>query len=84
MKSIRTQYSYYTAWRNETGQLHREDGPAVEHSDGHQIWYLNGKRHRVDGPALEDANGYKSWWLNGKSCKSRKEFEQLIKLKAFW
>jgi len=24
------------------GQLHREDGPAVEHADGYKRWYLNG------------------------------------------
>jgi len=44
--------------------LHREDGPAVEHTDGYKSWYLNGKRHREDGPAIEYLNGSKSWWLN--------------------
>ncbi len=47
-------------------KLHREDGPAVEQSDGSKEWYLNGKRHRVDGPAIECADGSKSWYLNGK------------------
>ena len=29
------------------GELrHREDGPAVENSDGDKFWYLNGKLHR--------------------------------------
>ena len=28
------------------GELHREDGPAVEYSDGTKVWYLNDKRHR--------------------------------------
>jgi hypothetical protein len=47
-------------------QLHREDGPAVERSDGGKSWYLNGKLHREDGPAVERSNGAKYWWLNGK------------------
>jgi hypothetical protein len=48
------------------GELHREDGPAVEWADGSKHWYLNSKRHREDGPAIEYANGDKSWYLNGK------------------
>jgi hypothetical protein len=48
------------------GKLHREDGPAVECSDGAKFWYLNGKRHREDGPAIERSNGSKSWYIDGK------------------
>jgi len=55
-----------TYWCNEDGELHREDGPAVEHADGGKSWYLNGKVHREDGPAIEGASGTKSWWLNDK------------------
>lgn len=47
------------------GELHREDGPAVEWANGAKEWYLNGKRHREDGPAIEYSNGHKSWFLNG-------------------
>ena len=47
-------------------QLHREDGPALENSDGTKEWYLNDQLHREDGPALELASGNKSWWINGK------------------
>jgi hypothetical protein len=52
-------------WRLN-GKLHREDGPAVEASDGCKAWYLNGLRHREDGPAIERSNGNKFWYLNGK------------------
>jgi len=48
------------------GNLHREDGPAIEDSDGYSAWYLNGNLHREDGPAIEDSNGYKEWYINGK------------------
>ena len=51
-------------WRNEQGQLHKVDGPAVEHEDGYQEWYLNGKRHRADGPAVMFPSGSKYWYLN--------------------
>ena len=49
-------------WLN--GKLHREDGPAVEGSDGSKFWYLDGKLHREDGPAVEYASGSKWWYLN--------------------
>ena len=48
------------------GQLHREDGPAIEYANGFKYWYLNGKPHREDGPAFEWANGDKEWWLKGE------------------
>ena len=51
---------------NEQGQLHREDGPAVEYKNGDKSWHINGKFHREDGPAIEWANGDKAWFLNGE------------------
>ena len=50
----------------QNGQLHREDGPAIEFATGGEEWYQNGKLHRVDGAAINWANGTKSWYLNGK------------------
>ena len=52
-------------YRNAEGQLHREDGPAIEWENGYKAWYLNGLRHREDGPSIEWANGYKKWHLYG-------------------
>ena len=52
--------------RNEKGELHCTDGPAVVHADGSCAWYLNGKLHCVDGPAVEYGNGYREWWVDGK------------------
>jgi len=68
------------------GNLHREDGPAVEFADGTKYWFLDGKIHRLDGPAVELANGTKHWFLDGEeiNCKSQEEFERLMRLKAFW
>lgn len=39
-------------WRNEDGNFHREDGPAIEYSSGDKEWWFDGKRHRTDGPAV--------------------------------
>ena len=46
--------------------LHREDGPAIEMSDGTREWYKNVTLHREDGPAIERSHGNRDWWLNGE------------------
>ena len=53
-------------YKNEAGQLHREDGPAIEWPNGIKYYYLNGKLHRTDGPAIEWSDGTKDYYLNGK------------------
>jgi len=65
------------------GLLHREDGPALEYTNGSTLWYHHGALHRLDGPAEEWVNGYKYWWYQGEriSCSSQEEFERIIKLK---
>ena len=62
---------------NTDGQLHRDDGPAVERSNGDKVWYQNGVRHRTDGAAVEYANGYKEWFINGRMV-SEADFNQLV------
>ena len=54
-----------TEWRLN-GNLHREDGPAIEWTDGTKAWWLNGKCHREDGPARVWPNGRKEWYVNGQ------------------
>ena len=51
--------------RNDKGQLHREDGPAVEWPEGTKFWYRNGRLHREDGPAIHWETGAQEWYLNG-------------------
>ena len=51
-------------YKNELGQFHSLDGPAIENSDG-KYWLVNGKLHREDGPAVERYDGYKSYYING-------------------
>ena len=68
------------------GKMHREDGPAVEYANGNKCWYLNDKQHRIDGAAIEFVDGTKIWFVNDiqMNCKTQKQFEQLMRLKAFW
>jgi len=47
------------------GIFHREDGPAVERTNGDKYWYYQGRFHREDGPAIEYASGTKEWRING-------------------
>ena len=67
-------------WFNSKGQLHREDGPAIEYSNGTKSWYLKGHLHREDGPAMEWVNGTIFWYLEGE-CYTKEEFKFKLKIK---
>ena len=72
-------------WYNDD-LLHREDGPALEYTDGSKQWFINGENHRLDGPAAKWSNGKEEWlykdtWI--KEVKSQEEFEQWLKYKTF-
>ena len=55
--------------RNEKGELHRLDGPAVENDNGEFVWYKDGKIHREQGPAvrviLTDGTVVEQYWAEG-------------------
>jgi hypothetical protein len=55
-----------TTWRDANGNYHRDDGPAVERTDGTKVWSQHGVRHRDDGPAIEWAHGTHEWYQDGK------------------
>ena len=62
MKSIRRVDSNGNVkFTNENGLFHREDGPAIEYTDGTKKWLINGMYHREDGPAIEWSDGAK-WY----------------------
>ena len=63
-------------YRNSNGEVHREDGPAIEYSNGTKYWYLNGKRHRENGPVVE-CGAYKYWFLQGEEL-TEEEFNARI------
>ena len=68
-------------YKNELGEYHRTDGPAIEWNDGDKVWFINGKFHREDGPAVERNNGRKFWYLNGKEYSEEEFHQEIIKLK---
>jgi hypothetical protein len=67
-KPIRNNYLSRTVWRNEQGQVHRIDGPAVEYDNGTKMWYYNNTYHRLDGPAIVRFGQaeYGQWFIFGK------------------
>ncbi len=81
MTSIKKEYSDRVEYLNESGQYHREDGPAIEYNDGHKSWYINGKRHREDGPAVEWNDGYKRWYLNNRRYSEQEYYPVIINIK---
>lgn len=67
MPTILIEENGHKYWRldHPFGVYHREDGPAIELSDGTKYWYINGELHRENGPAIERADGYTTWHLDG-------------------
>ena len=61
------------------GELHREDGPAIEMANGSKYWYINGLHHREDGPAVEWSNGDKSWYLDDKEYTESDYLKEIAK-----
>jgi hypothetical protein len=52
------------------GRIHRDDGPAVECTDGYMAYYRYGKRHREDGPARIYPGNRVEYYLNDKLHRS--------------
>lgn len=54
---------------------HRENGPAVKHSNGAESWYWNGLLHREDGPAYIN-DGVEKYFLHAVEY-SKEEYQKL-------
>lgn len=52
-------------WTNDSGYLHREDGPARIDDNGSEHWLQNGEYHRVGGPCYDGPAG-EEWQIHGK------------------
>ena len=73
-------------YKKGTIQLHRLDGPAVEHQNGSKFWYQNGELHRLDGPAVEFANGVNEWYINDEQyteAQFNAEIARLARLERY-
>ena len=54
MKSIKTELQNGdVVYRNEAGQLHNENGAAIECTNGTKMYFRNGVECNEDGSALE-------------------------------
>lgn len=68
---------------NKQGQYCRENGPAIECSDGSKFWFINGDYHRLDGPAVDFASGYKEYWIDGIEL-TEQEFWARPEVLLYW
>jgi len=67
-------YKYW--YRN--GELHREDGPAIEYANGYKYWYLNGIEYTESSYKAEIAKRSNSNPCNGKVVEIDGKKYQLI------
>ena len=75
---------YKNTRRYLNDKLHREDGPAIEYSNGSKEWYLNDNLHREDGPAAEYADGTKYWYIKGKRHRENGPASEYADGTKFW
>jgi hypothetical protein len=73
------------AYVDHDGNLHREDGPALESVANVKYYYICGMKHRIDGPAIEYSNKAGSYYYKGNyiPASSQEEFERILLLKSF-
>jgi hypothetical protein len=75
-----TETDGYKEW-HLNGELHREDGPALECPDGTNEWYINGELHREDGPAFVGSRGDNIWFLNGERLSEEEHSSHMTLVK---
>jgi len=68
--------SYYKG-----NKRHREDGPAIECSNGDRFWYKDGKQHREDGPAVMYVSGREYYYLNDVMVTKEEHSRQVSLIK---
>jgi len=71
-------------YKNSKAQINRDDGPAIEWTDGTKHWYKEGERHRLDGPACECSNGNKVWYKKGKCHRVDGPAEEYTSGNKYW
>ena len=61
-------------YKKDIGVWHNPYGPAIITSNGHKLYYMEGKCHRLDGPAIIYCDGKEEYCINGYSL-TKEEFE---------
>jgi len=65
MQVVKTTYQNIEIYRIvSSGNIHREDGPAMIFPNGTKKWYQHNKFHRENGPAIEWSDGDRYWYIN--------------------
>lgn len=77
--------SFFTKWLDKDGQCRKQIFLRDNQISFEGYYSSDGQRHRLAGPALIQGSK-KEWWVEGQQilCHSQEEFEQYLKLKAFW
>lgn len=61
------------------GQLHRDDGPALETSDGISYYFYDGQLHRENGPAICSPDPDQChWYTHGIRVPSKERTRSLV------
>ena len=68
-------------WKNEEGQVSRDDGPALEYAEGIREWFKNGLRHRENGPAIIWDDGFCLYYLNDNLYFKKEYWKEIEKIK---
>ena len=63
---------YY--YKKNTFIQHNPYGPAVIHTSGYKVYYIENKCHRLDGPAVTYSDGEEQYYINSKKL-SKEDFE---------
>jgi len=65
-------------YRDEFGELHREDGPAIDSPKG-KSWFKHNKRHNANGPAIINEWGGEEYWLDGMHFEKKEEWLKAVR-----
>jgi hypothetical protein len=68
----------------KNGKLHREDGPAIEYSNGEMRWFQNNQPHREDGPAIIESDGTQWWYQRGELHREREPAVEYSNGTKYW
>ena len=67
----------HIVYRNDKGQYHNINAPALIWNDGSEWYYENGQLHNLHGPAIVDKFGNKGYFINGMEFSERNYYGRI-------
>lgn len=61
-------------WYNDLGELHREDGPAIEYRAGTKAWFVRARYHNIKGPSFISVTGRVDWFIDGEEFETKEDW----------